>query len=152
MINKSSHSIGRYDMVHGVYIYCGLGMDFSYFSSVWVAMYLYMLDLFFVHIFIINFVHSRKWTSPYQLEGNQYRSVILRPPWAGVRKRIGPPLPCVSYEATKRGHLRSIDALVTSKSVYTRCLPWLEWVSQKLISAVLVLYAVSVMDGHSKML
>ena len=46
------------------------------------------------------------------------------PPWAGGRKRIGPPpLPSVSYEATKRGHLRSIDALVTLKSVYPSCLP-----------------------------
>ena len=48
---------------------------------------------------------------------------LLGPPWAGRRKKIIPPFPCMSYEATKRWHLRSIDALVTSKSFYPRCLP-----------------------------
>ena len=51
------------------------------------------------------------------------RISVALPPVGWGRKRIGPPLPGVSYEATKRGHLRSIDALVTSKSVDQRCLP-----------------------------
>jgi len=43
-----------------------------------------------------------------------------------------------------------VFALVQKESLNSKNA--LEWVSQKLISAVLVLYAVSVMDGHSIML
>ena len=119
----------------------------AYFIPNWI--FFLETDYSFINQLICNYSFYFNCRDKFRPTGSLQYNLQL-PPWAG--ERISPPLPSVSYEATKWGHLRSIDALVTAESVYPRCLPWLEWVSQKLISAVLVLYAVSVMDGHSIML